>query len=547
MSHPSESETPHDDSALDEIVREAGEILVTPQPKHLEQLRKAVLSRLTVERSRHWRLARRSILATGSVAAAVMLGIVVWQSQHSVSLAEVSQALRERPWIHAKAKEPRVSGEWWLSLTREVSARRDDEFAIFDDHRLGVRYEYDPQEKKLYRVPRSDRKEFGSVGALFRAILGGREFGGSELGGDEIVARSRRKINEENRTWIEYELTLRRHSSLSLKDAISAKMVLRVDPRSHLPATMKLKQLDDRSRKPGQPKQEVEFVLDYPEEGPVDVYSLGVPRTAEVVDRVPRDDAKRVVSVVNSCLDNFDPYFAIVTAEVPKRNSTQRVKCVVWRKGKQVRVEHCMFRANWTRPDPPPPNADLVAWWKKRLRQYKRVPTLISDGKTVYYVDLEEYNRDGKVTWQAAKRIRRHEPLSEHHLSIVRGNFAEFYAFRRLGISRRWGIELDPNPDRGPAGTVLVRVSNSSYWLDPTRSYSARRIEFSFENARPSTYELDHFQQTPRGIWFPALARRKNCIDSDDDGTFRGDIVTRFYLDFQAELPDDLFQPVDTN
>ena len=249
MSHPSESETPHDDSALDEIVREAGEILVTPQPKHLEQLRKAVLSRLTVERSRHWRLARRSILATGSVAAAVMLGIVVWQSQHSVSLAEVSQALRERPWIHAKAKEPRVSGEWWLSLTREVSARRDDEFAIFDDHRLGVRYEYDPQEKKLYRVPRSDRKEFGSVGALFRAILGGREFGGSELGGDEIVARSRRKINEENRTWIEYELTLRRHSSLSLKDAISAKMVLRVDPRSHLPATMKLKHLVSRSKK----------------------------------------------------------------------------------------------------------------------------------------------------------------------------------------------------------------------------------------------------------------------------------------------------------
>jgi len=48
----SENVTPNDESALEELVREAGEVLVSPRLEHFEQLRSEVFSRLAVTRRR---------------------------------------------------------------------------------------------------------------------------------------------------------------------------------------------------------------------------------------------------------------------------------------------------------------------------------------------------------------------------------------------------------------------------------------------------------------------------------------------------------------
>ena len=55
------------------------------------------------------------------------------------------------------------------------------------------------------------------------------------------------------------------------------------------------------------------FVLDYPEEGPADIYALGVPRSAKIVDRVPKPDLARVIDGVKTSRQRFaDSYYAIV-------------------------------------------------------------------------------------------------------------------------------------------------------------------------------------------------------------------------------------------
>ena len=558
MNDPSENETRHDDAALVALVREAGDVLVTPQSTHVEQVRIEVFSRLATTRRRQWRMTRRSALATGSLAATAVLAVVVWLSLPSVGFTELAQAVREKPWIHLKLASslaPNASADTWFSFSRDVAAMRDGERAFFYDLRLGVQYEYDPQEKKLFRLPLSDQEEFRLAAALFAAIFGGREFSGDDLFHLRIVDRSRREISEHNRTWIEYEFLLRRASATIVNNSPLLKMVLRADPQSHLPATMRIQTLDDQAELQGQPKTELDYVFDYPDEGPVDIYALGVPRSAELVDRVPRDDVSRVVKANNSSLNDFDSYFAIVTNETPfianesptytKGQKVQHVTIehLVWRKGKKVRVENCIKRQAGKRSDPPVPGEDMLAWWKKQLPLYERIPTLISDGKKIYHVDIDKYNKDGKLAWNVAKRIRSQEPLKQTHLSLVRGNFAEFHAFHRFGVSSRGGIALDANPQQGPLDTVLVKVSNASYWLDPMRSFGARRIEFSFGDAKPYVYELDNFQPTPSGIWIPTRVRWKNSVDLYEDGTFRGDQVKRFYHDFKAELPDDLFRP----
>ena len=60
-------------------------------------------------------------------------------------------------------------------------------------------------------------------------------------------------------------------------------------------------------------------------------------------------------------------------------------------------------------------------------------------------------------------------------------------------------------------------------------------------------YEYDGYRQSPRGIWYPTVSRQKNALQSKDRSKPGGvefkDLVTYFYLDFNAELPDQVFSP----
>ncbi len=93
-------------------------------------------------------------------------------------------------------------------------------------------------------------------------------------------------------------------------------------------------------------------------------------------------------------------------------------------------------------------------------------------------------------------------------------------------------------------------------WLDPKRQYVALKTELcdcpaidrdpqALPSQKNDITEYDEFRQSPRGIWYPTLARRKQAIyEGDENGAKRySDQETRFYLDFSADLPDELFVP----
>jgi hypothetical protein len=59
------------------------------------------------------------------------------------------------------------------------------------------------------------------------------------------------------------------------------------------------------------------------------------------------------------------------------------------------------------------------------------------------------------------------------------------------------------------------------------------------------TYEYGDFQQSPRGIWYPTVVRRKNASwnENKQGQTVFRDVVNHYWLDFGADLPDSLFTP----
>ena len=116
---------------------------------------------------------------------------------------------------------------------------------------------------------------------------------------------------------------------------------------------------------------------------------------------------------------------------------------------------------------------------------------------------------------------------------------------------------LDAKASEGPPNTVRLRVRNSRskdpqrpdlyrLWIDPDKNYLSLKSETSvFDGgsiqgkiAFVDTYTLADVARSPNGFWYPTRVVRKTS-------NFPGEQVTRFVLDFHAEIPDELFRPAE--
>ena len=129
---------------------------------------------------------------------------------------------------------------------------------------------------------------------------------------------------------------------------------------------------------------------------------------------------------------------------------------------------------------------------------------------------------------------------------------------------------LEPNPKEGPAGTILLRIRRvgpkrpwternaegkplppppDAYrnWLDPKRDYAIVRHDMlgDFDSSgkeKAITTLIDEMARSPQGTWYATRIRRKGAVTVPSEGKTYDDI-TDLYIDFNATLPDSLFEP----
>ena len=54
---------------------------------------------------------------------------------------------------------------------------------------------------------------------------------------------------------------------------------------------------------------------------------------------------------------------------------------------------------------------------------------------------------------------------------------------------------------------------------------------------------FEQFARSPNGFWYPTQVRRQTPVN-DYNKVKYGDTVTRFALDFEAKIPESLFEPL---
>ena len=308
----------------------------------------------------------------------------------------------QQPWIHATGTGPDGKpNEFWYSPPKDISAWHDKEWIEYRDHRLSVYYAYDLHDKVLYRVPEETRRgveHFASMITSLRVLLDSKQpadkpldrlgFSGNEQIKYSVVQQKFEKVKLADREWLDYHLTVEAQDDKS-PGPIQVQMLFRVHPDTKL---LRLARYEFDTK--GQHVVE-ESRFDYPEKGPVDVYDLGVPKTAKLVDRVPTADLVRILETLRAGRQRMDDYRAIVIVRMDGGSRPSQCPEIMYRKGDKFRRDF----AFWIKPsitgDPkikwPAGGKDASDWWKKCIEDRCWLqPEEIDRGSTSYTINWRQ-------------------------------------------------------------------------------------------------------------------------------------------------------------
>ncbi len=529
-------------------------------------------------------MGRRAWLGVSAAAAATIAvaAVIWWSLLPRVSLADVAATVLQQPWIHARGTDPQgTTNEFWYSPTKDVSAWHDNDWIEYRDHRLRIYYAYDLHDKILYRVPESVRRgeeQFASLIASLRILLQSKqpvdnplERLGIPLNEQkrlEVVKQEVKKVKQDDREWLDYHLTVMVHDNKPPEPG-QIQWLFRVDSKTEL---LRLVRFEGDWN--GQHKV-VDENFDYPEKGPADVYDLGVPKTAKVVDRVPANELARILETLRAGRERMDNYRAVLVARMEGTWRPQTFPEIIYRKGNKFRRDTAIWIDPSSLRDPKIkwPQGDKGAgdWWKQRVAGHCfLLPMNINHGSTDYTINSRcVTDPDGSVHTEITgvnKREDRGRP-GEIYPALYSW-MPEFACRPPMGIPQEtMDPVIEPNPTEGPADTILLRVRRMGqkpppvrndagkllpstdawrYWLDPARDYVVVRwdmvtSDLSGKESLDSEI-IDKMARSPQGTWYATQIRNKGAIGIPSEGKSYDQIID-IYVDFNANLPDSLFEP----
>lgn len=458
----------------------------------------------------------------------------------------MAQTLFTKPWIHVNAVSRQGERmESWLSFSRNVAGSRGDHLTSFDDFRTGMRFEYSRRSNELQRlsVRAWEADLIPSMAGVLDAILRGDDSLGQPFADLEFVKQRKRTLDEHGQRWIEYELEF--HGGDLTNMANRGVAVIRVDPDQMLPTSLTVNVASET----------LEYAFDYPDEGPTDIYALGVPRDVPVENCLPPPDLEQILKAVERGRKDLDDYSAVVF-QAPQFYSGK----LVWRKGDKWRVDLCTWKgppSEIIHIEPIGPAFDLGSWWQQRKGEFVTYPHSVCNGSSIYRYETE--GAKGKPTPAAWKRKKRVAPREAHaavQFGEVRDSLIELRAYpmnlsTELGSWPSVSAHLDHNGENGPAGSVRIELlhqdgrgrQRQEFWLDPTRGYVLLKEEATdlpragddpskASGRSHGIHEFEGLRQSPRGVWYPTVVRWSPA----------GSPQTYYYhLDFNVEVSDDLF------
>jgi hypothetical protein len=472
---------------------------------------------------------RRALaLAGAGLAAGALVAVALVVTGNRDAWAQVAKSVQAKLWVHWTLKIPEEAKEEpgateemlqnppeiWISLPKKIGASRFLQNMFYVDFAKQESYRYEPAEKTVYFESTSDADEaqFQHFSMMLRLVAeGDREFTLPESP-IKLVQRSKLDKQEGDRRWTEF--TFKFHDPRRTADSYTT--TIRVDPESQLPIDM----TSTEQPAGGDPPVARTYIFDYPESGPSDIYALGVPRTATLVDwRRPAGASELYAAHQKGYAQWNERYSAIVVMSDRKAAFSDIFEgfCVRY-DGQSWQVETADFdqllkirEQVWSKQITIPEDADRATWWKEQVSRVAFGPPIVVP-----------------------------HPLG----SLWLPDRAGYY---QLGDPTAHGGQctIDKRPAIGPQNAILMTVRTTlginNYWFDPEHDFMASRFECLSGDStwKYRTILVDKFEKSPGGRWYAIEARCGDVQTSGDEPPDERGVapvttsVYRYFVEFE--------------
>lgn len=239
-----------------------------------------------------WKIIMKSPVTKLAAAAIIVIAVLVCKSYFggtvdltTIAFAEISEAMRNVPWMHIKAKidapQRKHQIEEWICFERSIEiTKRVNGSISYRDEGQDTMYVYDPVSNTVtitsmsdrYTVPRRTPMPDSPSGTIDALIETMEEEGTAQLSVsyDEIDGQPVKILHAV--------------STIQGESVVNQDVTIIINAESMLPIRMDSVVTIESGDQLGI----VHVDFDYPSEGPKDIYSLGVPQDAEVIDRRPK-------------------------------------------------------------------------------------------------------------------------------------------------------------------------------------------------------------------------------------------------------------------
>ncbi|MGO8751233.1 MAG: hypothetical protein ACLQNE_35245 [Thermoguttaceae bacterium] len=216
---------------------------------------------------------RRVLVFTAALVAAVLLlGWFLVPPSANVTWAQVVEAVRPKTWIHRRSTQPNgQTSESWLCPSRGRQIWRGGKYVKFDDFEHQIGFEYYPDKNQVIRRKNPYAEIFLANARMWRDLFGFPVFNDTQKGNgtqkcnDEVVEQ--KKVRRGLKEFVQMTVLAKYPFSPNKPEV---RLTFVVDPQTKLPYSVT--------------NNGVESFYDFPEKGPADIYDVGVPRDAKIID-----------------------------------------------------------------------------------------------------------------------------------------------------------------------------------------------------------------------------------------------------------------------
>lgn len=277
-----------DKSLNDEELSEAFDVdAPEPTDEHIEQLRGQVLLHTSPSRQSrqttveigeaiHARRLVRVPLSLVSISAVVLIALLVarpFVKDAAAGLQDSLQATREAMWIHGSTTiehgDKTVIAESWCSPADRIVAFRSPQMLHFVDYEEGLQSSYMESHGKVFQWSADPSME-GFGRQFVHALLNDQDLQSSfPLHKVSDVTKTEIDVGGQSRTKYSF------HVQMEERPEVRWETSIQTDPNSG-----RIVFWEDRHAN----GMQVMVEFDYPDDGPSDIFELGAPSTAEVVN-----------------------------------------------------------------------------------------------------------------------------------------------------------------------------------------------------------------------------------------------------------------------